>query len=382
VTIYFDNTNHVWILKLKSADGKWRPKRLAMDDPSNVVPGIIPDHIRAMAAAIQGQDTDLPAERPHMTASTPQDQTRRINLYDRMEVFYRQQEKTLCPLSLRKLRYVIDSFGKWCRKQGISSLDEVRAGTVQDYVDSTSAHRKPQTTRNQLSMLGKMWSKAIRLEQYQGQNPIRAVCHDLPSSNTDARPECLTRDEIDALLALIAERKARPFDRGPNSRLPQWFEDIIVFQLNTGMRVSAAIALRFDWIAGNKITIPAEWSKSRRSYVAVANDKVQAIIARRRAELGRDAARVFPEVKASQWLYSRLNYLAKALVKSGKWKRDVGHYNHVLRHTFITEALRAGVPLVMVSKLAGHTSVAMTQRYDQTTGDDAIRWAIDKGVSF
>jgi integrase len=305
-----------------------------------------------------------------------------------LESFYRKQAKTLRPKSLDKLRLVIDRFSGWCKRNGIVYMDEVRAGAVGDYYDWELADYEqrgktiaPQTLKAYLSLLGKCWSQAIRLEQYHGQNPIRAVCHDLPSSDITSRPECLTPEEIAALMEAIAYRKARPFERGPSCRLPQWVEDIVVVMLNTGLRINAAVHLRFDWITGEKLTVPVEYSKSKKVYSTLVNTKVRAIVERRRVELGPDAERVFPEPKGPAWVYSRLNYLAKSLVKSKKWKRDMGHYNHVLRHTFITENLKAGVPLVMVSKLAGHTSVAMTQRYDQTTHNDAIRWALEKGVS-
>ena len=34
----------------------------------------------------------------------------------------------------------------------------------------------------------------------------------------------------------------------------------------------------------------------------------------------------------------------------------------------------------MASKLAGHASTRMTERYDHTKSDDAIQWATDKGI--
>lgn len=42
---------------------------------------------------------------------------------------------------------------------------------------------------------------------------------------------------------------------------------------------------------------------------------------------------------------------------------------HALRHSFVTNLLRAGVPLHVVSRLAAHADVATTMRYARTTDD-------------
>lgn len=45
---------------------------------------------------------------------------------------------------------------------------------------------------------------------------------------------------------------------------------------------------------------------------------------------------------------------------------------HTLRHSFVTNMLRMGVPIPIVSRLAGHTNLNMTMRYADT-GDDPLR---------
>ena len=43
---------------------------------------------------------------------------------------------------------------------------------------------------------------------------------------------------------------------------------------------------------------------------------------------------------------------------------------HVLRHTFVTRLIRAGVDVVMVAELAGHRSLETTRRYALPTQED------------
>ena len=162
-----------------------------------------------------------------------------------------------------------------------------------------------------------------------------------PTTDTSSPPDTLTPDEIKALLEEIAWRKARPFQFGPSSRLPQWVEDLVVVMLNTGLRVNAAIHMEFKWVESQGINLPKKFSKGKKPYTAIANSKVRSIIQRRRQEVTGD--RVFPEVKGAAWMWSRLNYLVKSLVRKKKWTRDPGHYNHIMKHIFVLPRLSARV---------------------------------------
>lgn len=47
-------------------------------------------------------------------------------------------------------------------------------------------------------------------------------------------------------------------------------------------------------------------------------------------------------------------------------------YTHLLRHSFITNALRSGMSPILVAKVAGHSSLRMIERvYCHLTNDDA-----------
>lgn len=72
-----------------------------------------------------------------------------------------------------------------------------------------------------------------------------------------------------------------------------------------------------------------------------------------------------PEGLALPHLFNKR--LALALVAAGL---DRGLFSpHALRHSFCTNLLNMGVPLLDVSRLAGHSSVTVTQRYIQTSED-------------
>jgi site-specific recombinase XerD len=47
---------------------------------------------------------------------------------------------------------------------------------------------------------------------------------------------------------------------------------------------------------------------------------------------------------------------------------------HAMRHSFVTNLLRCGVPLHLVSKLANHSQVSTTMRYAKVAGVDLAAW--------
>lgn len=61
-----------------------------------------------------------------------------------------------------------------------------------------------------------------------------------------------------------------------------------------------------------------------------------------------------------------------------KWQADAGHPNtfspHALRHGFVTNLLRAGVPIHLVSRMANHGSIETTMRYVKAAGEELTEW--------
>ena len=66
---------------------------------------------------------------------------------------------------------------------------------------------------------------------------------------------------------------------------------------------------------------------------------------------------LFPWIKEDN--HDLVKVLARACKRRGYQYRRV----HGLRHAWITEMLRAGVPVPIVMKMAGHTQLATTMRY-------------------
>jgi integrase/recombinase XerD len=71
-----------------------------------------------------------------------------------------------------------------------------------------------------------------------------------------------------------------------------------------------------------------------------------------------------PDVNDPQLIYKRMR----------RWLREAGVEDnltpHQLRHSFVTNLLRCGVPIHLVSVLANHSSIAVTMRYAKVGGQD------------
>lgn len=150
--------------------------------------------------------------------------------------------------------------------------------------------------------------------------------------------------------------------------------------LSTGCRVSELVQIRRDRIEDNKIEIVGKGQKSRIVYF---NAKAQVTIQNYLSERNDSNPYLFPRmlnvVEARKISKEMIDYKNKIFV------RDDGHcdkcsieqtirwiggraqvketHPHRFRRTCATLALKRGMPLMQVSKMLGHESVATTQIY-------------------
>lgn len=157
--------------------------------------------------------------------------------------------------------------------------------------------------------------------------------------------------------------------------------------LSTGCRVSELVQIRRDRIEDNKIEIIGKGQKSRIVYF---NAKAQVAIQNYISERN----------DSNPYLFPRMLNVAEARKISGKmidyknkiFVRDDGHcdkcsieqtirwigkrakvketHPHRFRRTCATLALKRGMPLMQVSKMLGHESVATTQIYLDISEDE------------
>lgn len=142
---------------------------------------------------------------------------------------------------------------------------------------------------------------------------------------------------------------------------PVWLSDIVIFGLDTGLRPGNLVGLQCEWVqqAGTCLIVPREHTKTKILPIMIPLTTRAADIISRNLKRGR-SEHVFVSKAGHPYTSAEVNRaLQRAAVKAGL--SDICLY--VLRHTFISRLVQAGVSLPEVAALAGHRDVRMSMRY-------------------
>jgi integrase/recombinase XerD len=178
-------------------------------------------------------------------------------------------------------------------------------------------------------------------------------------------PEPLTSAEVGALLAACSMRAPT----GIRNRA------LIMLLYRSGLRISEALALKPSSVNLERHTARVLHGKGNKAAVRGFHPSAGDALARwldRRAALGLKNGPLFCTLDGGQLSDRYVRDLLKRLAsKAGIDKRV---HPHGLRHTYADELRRAGADVVTISKLLGHSSIAVTARYlDHLTNGDAIQ---------
>ncbi len=153
----------------------------------------------------------------------------------------------------RLIRYSIDSFGKTLGHQ--PTLDDLTDDNVVKHMQRVVDEGKsPSTANKDRAQMLALWRFAVLTGLKQGLPHV-------PQLNAPQRvPMAWTKDEIGRLLA--ATRSLR----GAIGTVPAkvWWTTLVLVCLDTGERIGAISAARWDWISGDWIVVPAEVRKGSR----------------------------------------------------------------------------------------------------------------------
>lgn len=218
------------------------------------------------------------------------------------------------------------------------SKADIQAGREREYISGSAVHNYHKDLKSLLSRAVKMG----RLEQ----NPYDRLRGEFKKCENEST-EYLTEEEMKAIESL------HPL---PGTQMAM-ARDLFVFQMFTGLSYSDAQA--FD-IKDYKRELAGEnggqdrWVRVGRriktgvAYVSQLLPPVVEILERYNWEV--------PKINNTQYNLC-LKTIQQALGFTSKL------HSHLARHTFATWMLANGIPLEHVSKMIGHTSIRMTQRY-------------------
>lgn len=205
---------------------------------------------------------------------------------------------------------------------------------------------KAETVAKELRTLKAILAKAVEWKAIK-EHPIAYVS--APVSLDSKPPRFYTKPELEAIYkACHVEVNA-----GEGPQPDPMHASIWQLFANTGMRRGEGQMLNRKWIGqdGMKIlstdedrTKSGKWRE-----IPLTNGAKQAL-----EELPKTGALVVPPMAPAS--------LSRACIRDIR-RAELDGSMHTLRHTYISHLVMAGIPLRTVQKLAGHSTVAVTERY-------------------
>jgi integrase len=155
----------------------------------------------------------------------------------------------------------------------------------------------------------------------------------------------------------------------------------VMFGLNTAMRHSEILRARFDKIDNLRLRIPKAKSGAREQPIT---PQLAEILRREQEQADDPRGWIFPTLRPSvspNGHRTRMDRpFRRAVIRAGLDPALVTP--HVMRHTAITNLVKAGVDLPTIQRISGHKTLAMVMRYTHVHGthiDQAIS-AIGRGI--
>ncbi len=280
----------------------------------------------------------------------------RVNpdLEDLVQEYLRYSETNKAPASRRRDGQALRNF---LEVTGFTKLNDVTPRGVEKFKHDRLKKASKRTVNLEVTMAKAMFNKLVELEVIPD-NPIKAVKKIRgPESKT---LEFLTRAEIEVLLPALT---------------PAYYPLIYTF-LKTGLRKSELVYLEWSDIDLEKLQIRVVNKKAHptKSY------KPRYIpIDRKLEEVLRSLKRTkSPYVFMTRRDTLRTNNIITNLKRAARLagiKKNVTV--HMLRHTYASHLVMAGVDLATVKELLGHSVITTTMRYAHLAPDH-LRQAAEK----
>jgi len=262
---------------------------------------------------------------------------------------------TLREISKTYIAYVKDTLKRrsWYRYEyslnsllslyGDRKLTEINPKDIDDFKEIRLKSVQPATVNRELSTLRQIYNFAKRRNQYYGENPV-SISRLLPEENLKER-----------ILTLIEEEKLLSFSN-------EYLKPIIITALNTGMRKSEILSLKWSNvdIENSVIRIDQTNTKNKKTRRVPINSKLKSLLLEQKLKSG-GSEYVFLSPSGNPYKFhdSIKNAFNGACRKAGITEFRF----HDLRHTAATRMIEAGASIVAVSKILGHSDLKMTMRY-------------------
>ena len=259
--------------------------------------------------------------------------------------------------------WLLRSFALFAEKQGEQF---VRAQTAMDWASrSTSPEQKARRLRIIIR-----WARYLRAEDHRHEIPPD---QDFGQRRQRTLPFIFEPADIDRLIQQALQLPS------PDSLLPHTFSTLFSLLTCTGLRISEALALRFDDVTTDGLRIRE--TKFRKSRLVPLHDTAVSGLERYlalRRHLDASHDHVFVSPRGGPLRYAYVRKIFRRLVEAVGLEAPPGQARpqlHSLRHTFAVRALescpdgrdRIAQHMLALSTYLGHAKVADTYWYLQAT---------------
>lgn len=198
----------------------------------------------------------------------------------------------------------------------------------------------------------KVIRRAVLLDLYTGPVPY----FEMPKFDS-VRYRFLTEDEAKTLFIEL-------------NNVSQVWHDISLLSLNTGMRSGEIFSLRGKNINFDQKNIILHETKNKKQRIVPLNETALNLI--KKNTRGYEDL-LFSQERTHKKYEKVAKVFRKAVADCGLNKGITDNRHrvvfHTLRHTFASWLVQRGTPLYVVSKLLGHTSIRVTERYSHLAPD-------------
>jgi site-specific recombinase XerD len=200
---------------------------------------------------------------------------------------------------------------------------------------------KPATINRELATIKKAFNLALKQWEWVTQNPVMTVAMERENNKRD---RWLSDEEQEKLLKVITPE----------------FKELVIFALNTGMRLSEVLTLSWKGVDLFRKTITVFKSKKNEKRTIPINGTIFEMLKSRARVRSIKTDLVFPS--RVRTVIDKCN--AGKIFRSAVEEAGIEDFKfHDLRHTFATRLVQAGCDIYKVQNLLGHKSPTMTQRY-------------------
>ena len=210
------------------------------------------------------------------------------------------------------------------------------------------AGRKPASVKYSFAVIRQVWNLARREGYVQGDCP---TVHVKAPKFDNKRIRFLSVEESERLLEELLRRSRSLYDQA-------------LLSLYTGMRAGEVFALQWSDIDFERGSLTIRDPKNGETRTAFMVPKVREMLSNRKASAS--TSWVFIDKKGGQVKEVSGSFMKAVEAVGLNDGRDDSRQKvvfHTLRHTFASWLVATGTPIYAVSKLMGHKSIVMTERY-------------------